>query len=105
VRRLEEGGMVVGLFPQAKYAEETLQLEPGDIIVLFSDGVSEALNAAGDEFGDERIIETVQPHLGLEPTAILDRLMGAVREFSAGTVQRDDITALVIQFVGVPAST
>src|SRR5439155_17327485 len=53
VRRLETGGVVLGLFERASFDEETLPLEPGDFVVAFSDGVSEALNEAGEEFSDE----------------------------------------------------
>ncbi len=56
VRRLEEGGPVVGLLEFAPYGQETVQLDPGDTIVVFSDGVSEAMNAAGEEFGDDRLL-------------------------------------------------
>jgi sigma-B regulation protein RsbU (phosphoserine phosphatase) len=100
VRRLEQGGLVLGMFPEAAYDEETLQLEPGDVLLIFSDGVSEAINVAEEEFGDDRIIACVQAHLHLEPLAILDKLLGAVAEFSVGTVQRDDITALVLRYTG-----
>src|SRR5437870_4756534 len=55
VKRLETGGVVLGLFESATFDEETVQLQPGDLIVAFSDGVSEAMNEAGDEFTDERL--------------------------------------------------
>ena len=60
VRRLETGGLILGLFPHATYEEETLQLEDGDTLVVFSDGVTEALNAAGDEFGEERLLPCIR---------------------------------------------
>ena len=60
VRRLETGGLILGLFPHAIYEEETLQLEDGDTLVVFSDGVTEALNAAGDEFGEERLLPCIE---------------------------------------------
>ena len=59
VRRLECGGPVVGLLEFAPYDQETISLVPGDTIVVFSDGVSEALNSAGEEFGDDRLIAVV----------------------------------------------
>ena len=58
-RRLTAGGLVLGLFAHASYEQEVVQLEAGDTVVLFSDGVSEALSVSGDEFGDDRIVETV----------------------------------------------
>src|SRR5204862_7521471 len=56
VRRIETGGVVLGLFEQASFEEEALRLQRGDFIVAFSDGVSEALNEAGEEFSDERLL-------------------------------------------------
>ena len=97
VRRLEQGGMVLGLFGHAQYEEEAIQLDPGDVLIVFSDGVSEAIDVAGEEFGDDRIISCVKARLHLEPAALLDHLLAAVREFSAGTVQRDDVTGLIVR--------
>src|SRR5215212_6845326 len=59
VRRLEAGGVVLGLFENAVFDEETVQLIPGDLIVVFSDGVSEAMNEAGEEYTDERLIASL----------------------------------------------
>src|SRR5688500_14886145 len=59
IRRLERGGPIVGLFEGATFEEETVRLTPGDWLIVFSDGVSEALSAAGDEYGDDRIIAVV----------------------------------------------
>jgi phosphoserine phosphatase RsbU/P len=100
VRRLEQGGLVLGMFPEADYPEETVHMEPGDVLLIFSDGVSEAIDTAGEEFGDDRIIACLQQHLHLAPSAILEKLLGAVAKFSAGTEQRDDITALVLRYTG-----
>ena len=100
VRRLEEGGLIVGMFEHATYEEETVQLDPGDIVVVVSDGVSEALSAAGEEFGDTRLQAAVMPHTGASPDVILERLLAGVREFTKGAVQNDDVTALVVKFVG-----
>jgi phosphoserine phosphatase RsbU/P len=100
IRRLEEGGLIVGMFEHASYEQETVALEPGDIIVVVSDGVSEALSAAGDEFGDERLQAAVTPYTVEGPDAILERLLAAVREFTTGAVQNDDVTALVVKYTG-----
>jgi phosphoserine phosphatase RsbU/P len=100
VRRLEVGGMVVGLFPFATYEQETLQLAPGDSLMVFSDGVSEALNVGGDEFGDPRIEETIVARRGEEPTVVLQALLAAVKTFAHGAAQNDDVTAMVVKFTG-----
>lgn len=103
VRRLDQGGLVLGLFQHAAYDEESLQLHPGDVLVVFSDGVSEALNAAGEEFGEDRILTCLQPHLQDDPPALLARLLGVVREFTKGAAQSDDVTALVLRYSGTGA--
>lgn len=97
VRRLETGGLICGLFPHATYEEETLQLSDGDFLVMFSDGVSEALNASGEEFGDPRIQAAICADCRT-PAEILERLVGEVRQFSAGTLQSDDITVVVLRY-------
>ena len=100
VQRLEEGGMVLGLFGHAQFAQAMLSLDPGDVLVVFSDGVSEAIDVAGEEFGDDRIVSCISANLHLEPAALLEHLLAAVRQFSEGTIQRDDVTALVLRYTG-----
>jgi sigma-B regulation protein RsbU (phosphoserine phosphatase) len=98
VRRLETGGLICGLFPTACYEEETIELQPGDVLVIFSDGISEALNAAGEEFGDDRILAAVKsvPHDNVQ--AVLDKLVSTVKDFAAGTLQSDDMTTVVMRY-------
>jgi serine phosphatase RsbU (regulator of sigma subunit) len=100
---LETGGPVLGLLPGATYEFDSVQLEPGDLVVICSDGVTEARNAAGDEFGRERLIEAMTGCHGLKPDAVLERLFAAVRLFSQGTPQGDDITGLVLRYRGLTA--
>ncbi len=98
VRKLETGGMIVGLFAHASYEQEEVQLSAGDLLAIYSDGVSEALNPAGDEYGEERIQQTVAPNW-LEPSdAVLQTLLTSVRTFAQGAPQNDDVTALVVRF-------
>jgi len=100
VRRLEEGGLIVGMFEHATYEQETVQLDPGDIIVVFSDGVSEALSAGSEEFGEERLQSVVREHMNEGPDATLEHMLDAVRVFTKGAVQNDDVTALVVRYTG-----
>jgi len=102
VRRLEKGGLILGLFEHATYEEETVPLAPGDLIVAFSDGVSEALDLEGVEFGEDRILAVLEANRRADPPQILDRLIAAVREFSTGAPQSDDLTALVVRYLGKP---
>ena len=100
VRRLDSGGLVLGLFPQALYEEASVPLTPGDVIVVFSDGVSESVNPEGEQYEEHRIAACVQANLGLPPATILERLVADVRTFSAGTPQPDDWTALILSYRG-----
>jgi serine phosphatase RsbU (regulator of sigma subunit)/pSer/pThr/pTyr-binding forkhead associated (FHA) protein len=102
-RRLARGGMVLGMFPTATYEQETLQLDPGDVIVAFSDGVSESMNEAGDMFEEGRIEACVRAHLDEPPAEMIDRVLEAVRHFSEGTPQHDDLTLVVLRYFGSAA--
>jgi phosphoserine phosphatase RsbU/P len=84
----------------ATFEEETLQLKPGDTLVVFSDGVAEALNPDGREFSDDQLLSCVQASRGLSAAGLLKRILATVDEFSAGVPQRDDLTVLVLRFTG-----
>jgi sigma-B regulation protein RsbU (phosphoserine phosphatase) len=100
VRRLDWGGMIVGAFEHAVFEEDTQQLWPGDVLVAYSDGVTEARDPSGDEFGEERLLSCVQENCTRSPGEIRDCLLSAVRQFSAGTAQSDDVTMLVLRYTG-----
>jgi phosphoserine phosphatase RsbU/P len=100
VRRLSAGGMVLGLFENAAFDEDTVRLSPGDLVIAFSDGVSEALNAAGDEYTDERLLASVETHRGLPPQALLDALLADVRGFCGEATPNDDVTLVVVRYDG-----
>ena len=99
---LEAGGPVLGLLTVASYESGTIALEPGDLVVIYSDGVTEARNRSGEEFGRERLVETVAACRGEAPETVLERLFAAVRTFSEGEPQGDDITALVMRYREAP---
>jgi len=98
VRRLETGGTVLGLFGDARYDQEVVELEPGDTVVVFSDGISEALDVAGEEFGDDRIRAAVEPTQSQSPRCVLETLLAAVTQFVGAGAQNDDITAMVLRY-------
>lgn len=100
VRRLEDGGPVIGLLEFAPYSQHSVTLVPGDTVVVFSDGVSEALDSAGEEFGDDRVLASVQAAAGTDAQTLVRQVFDAVRDFTAGTAQGDDITAMVIRYLG-----
>jgi serine phosphatase RsbU (regulator of sigma subunit)/ketosteroid isomerase-like protein len=100
VLRLETGGMVIGLFEHTIFNEQTLQLATGDLLVAYSDGVTEARNPDGEEFGEEGLLACVQAYDDLAPSELLQRVFNEVKEFSAGAAQGDDLTLLVLRFAG-----
>lgn len=100
VRKLECGGPILGLFPDMPFEEEVIALEAGDWVVVYSDGVSEALSAEGEEFGEARLADVVRAHHDHDPRAMLEAILGRVREFTAGAPQSDDVTALVVKYLG-----
>jgi serine phosphatase RsbU (regulator of sigma subunit) len=104
IRRLERGGLILGLFPDAEYEEETITLEPGDVIAVFSDGVSESVNPAEEQYEEHRIADCVQRNVGAEPAVILERLLDDVRAFCAGAAQPDDLTAMILKYQGLSAA-
>ena len=100
VRRLETGGTVLGLFEGAAFEEEIVVLQPGDLIVAFSDGVTEALNPSGDEFTDDRLLASLDRSRGRPPQEVLDGLLGDVRAFCADATQNDDLTIVMVRYDG-----
>ncbi len=98
VRRLETGGLILGLFPHAIYEEEEIQLSDGDTLVVFSDGVTEAVNGADEDFGEERLLQCLHENRTRGPEELLERVFAAVRMFAAGAPQSDDVTALVLRY-------
>ena len=100
---LEEGGPVLGLLSIATYNFDTVPLAPGDLVVVCSDGVTEARNLAGDEFGRDRLLEALEGRHGSKPETVLEHVLGLVKTFSQGAAQADDITLLILRYKGPKA--
>jgi serine phosphatase RsbU (regulator of sigma subunit) len=100
MRSLEDGGPVLGLLSMATYERGAASLAPGDLVVICSDGVTEARNRHGEEFGRDRLVQAMVGAHGQKPDVALERLLEEVRRFSEGTPQADDITALVLRYRG-----
>ena len=94
---LESSGLPLGLDPDGEYTSIGLGLEPGDLVLLLTDGVEEAGAVLGRPFGTGRILETVRSHRGEPARSIVAALHRRVLEFTRGEVQSDDITAIVIK--------
>jgi len=97
VLSLEAGGLVLGLFPHVAYESGSVVLAPGDVVVVCSDGVTEARSTGDEEFGRERFIASVQGAHGQEPAVVLEQLLRDVREFTAGAPQADDLTVVIVR--------
>ena len=93
--RLEEGGLVLGAFLESSYEQGEVELRPGDRLVLFTDGVTEAMNENEEEFGEERLVQTLLCDRPLTADAFQNRLLDQVHEFSGGELE-DDVTVLVL---------
>ena len=94
VRRLEAGGLVVGLFPEIVLEQEEVKLSPGDIFVAFSDGVTEPENEFG-EFGEERLLDLVRSNRHLSLDRISDIVITAVQDWIGENEQPDDVTLVL----------
>jgi serine phosphatase RsbU (regulator of sigma subunit)/catechol 2,3-dioxygenase-like lactoylglutathione lyase family enzyme len=96
VERLAATSTVLGLFRQWECSVGETRLDPGDLLVLYTDGVTEAFDEAGDEFGEERFLAAVRRHRHRSPASLLDALLEEVREFSPHE-QHDDRTLIVAE--------
>ena len=94
VERLHQGGLVLGLAAEAEYDQARVELEPGDRLLLFTDGLTEANSPAGEEFGEDRLIETAVQNRHLGAKALEEKVLGAATSFS--TKFDDDVTLVVV---------
>jgi serine phosphatase RsbU (regulator of sigma subunit)/predicted enzyme related to lactoylglutathione lyase len=99
LERLDSTGTVLGLFREWSCTTEERQLFPGDILALFTDGVTEAFGEGGEEFGEERLIEALRRNRELSSQAMLAAIVEEVQQFSRGE-QHDDITLTVARCTG-----
>jgi serine phosphatase RsbU (regulator of sigma subunit) len=98
VVRLAVGGTVLGLFPKWEYENTEVELCDDDRLLLFTDGLTEAANSAGEEFGEERLLRISKDRSQLNAADLLKTLMDAVSDFSGGNF-RDDVTLLTLRVV------
>jgi serine phosphatase RsbU (regulator of sigma subunit) len=101
--RLDEGGPVLGLLPGAKFETGSVELEPDDLLVLYSDGLVEAVNQQDEQFGEERVLALVQQHRHLSATQLRDRILRAAQAFTGNAELEDDRTLLVLRYTGAAA--
>ena len=91
-------GLVGPKMFNTRIAVESIELEPGDVLVLYSDGVTEAMNEVHEEYGDERLIRVIEERDGLDDAeALRDAIIADVQAFVGGAAPHDDMTVLVLR--------
>ena len=98
-RRLETGGIVLGMLPDMPYQEERSELQPGDLLLMFSDGITEAMNEREEEFEDERLAEVLADSRDLSAELLLEKILAQVSSFTGGVPQQDDMTLVAIKLL------
>jgi len=97
IERLDVGGVPLGILQNASYAAGEVTLAPGDWLVIFTDGLVEAVNFTGEEYGEARLLAILHANTGLAPDLLLERMIAEVNTFVGSTPQHDDITAMLIR--------
>ena len=97
VEQLDSGGFPLGILPTADYEVGQIQLNPGEVLVVYSDGVSEANNLKGDEYGLERLSEVVSQNLSRSASGIRDKVESSLSEFTQTAPAGDDITLVIVK--------
>jgi phosphoserine phosphatase RsbU/P len=92
---LEVTGTVVGAFPMVRYEEQTVEIRAGDLLIAYTDGITEPENAYGEEFGVERLAETALRYQSSEPKEIVAKIMEAVTHWSTASELPDDMTVMI----------
>jgi len=92
---LEVTGTVVGAFPVIRYEEQAVEIQAGDLLIAYTDGITEPENAYGEEFGVERLAETALRYQNSEPNEIVAKIMEAVAHWSTAPELPDDMTVMI----------
>jgi serine phosphatase RsbU (regulator of sigma subunit) len=96
-KELDVGGLILGFQTDSSYMEGSIPFQPEDTLVLFSDGITEAMNTNNEEFGEERLTELIEKHKSEDAYIMIDKIMDSVNEFSDGVAQSDDMTLMIIK--------
>jgi sigma-B regulation protein RsbU (phosphoserine phosphatase) len=97
--RLEAGGLPLGISPETQFDSGSTRLERGDLLVIFTDGLIEAVNEKGEEYGEARMLEMLNTVPGESAAETLRFIMQSADSFVGGTRQHDDITCLILRAV------
>ena len=104
VERLDSGGPVLGLLPGVRYTQAAVPVQPGDLLVVFSDGILEAANSLDQEFGEEGVLASVKRHWKLPPGELCTAILEDVRTFLGKELPQDDQTLMVVSLDSVSAA-
>jgi len=96
-RKLEEGGIVLGIMETFPFKEQQISFETGDVFVLYSDGVTEAINKEEEEFGESRLISIVAENRHASAGELTTKIIEAVKRHAGDCAQFDDMTLLIIK--------
>jgi phosphoserine phosphatase RsbU/P len=102
IERLDLASFPVGMFPEAEYESAAVKLEKGDFLVIYTDGVSEAVNVKTEMFEEERLQHLLESFQGQSVEQLAETIREGVKTFTQGAPQSDDITVLVVQYKGIP---
>lgn len=97
---MELSGIPPGLFPTSSYETRTLRLQPGDCVLFCTDGITDAFDRDGEQFGVERLEEICAAQRLASPTELLDQVFAAVEKFAHGQAQHDDMAGALFHFCG-----
>ncbi|MDH4223856.1 MAG: serine/threonine-protein phosphatase, partial [candidate division Zixibacteria bacterium] len=97
IENLSEGGLALGIMPNSDYKERALGLNPSDLLLLYTDGVTEAKNESEEEFGIRRLEKILLENFTLTARQIQEKIYEQVKEFSRGKPRQDDLTMIVIK--------
>ena len=89
--------MLFGAFPDAQYEQGKIIMKPGDLLILFSDGITEGMNEDNKEFGEEKLLDVIKNNKDTEPEQLIEKIVSAVKEHSGSTSQFDDMTLMIIK--------
>jgi sigma-B regulation protein RsbU (phosphoserine phosphatase) len=99
VETLEDGGLLLGVFPEASYETGEVGLHPGDFLAFYTDGVTEASNPDGELFSEERFVQALVEHRDESAEVMHDRILQEVEKFQRGQSPDDDLTLIVLKRV------
>jgi len=97
---LSEGGLLLGVFPAAPYVSGCFQLREGDVLMIYSDGITESRNSAGEEFGDTRLEAQLRRAQAGPADAVLFSVLGSVQDFAAACPLVDDMSVAIVRHAG-----